>query len=1265
MRLTVSILLLIFALTSVNLAQPTSVKLSLQVNWFTDDLHNANKENFLPHFENIYFPTNDPTPHLFYKVRSPFGYIPKSISLHFDETKVVIDQNISNTEALTKTLVSDFVGEAYVSTENGIQYICISVIPFKKGSSGIERLLNAELTLTPSGIKSEAKRVSTQSFRSNSVLSDGSWKMIKVSTSGVYKLAYEDLIEMGFPDPSKITLWGSQATMLSKIPEATYPVDLKEIPISLSLGSDNKFSSGDQAVFFLQGPVEWKYDNTTGRFSHQIHDYSDYAYYYLTDSKSATTTLGNTPALSANTYSTSFTDYAFIEKEDTNLIKSGRGWYGDSFDILSTRNYTFTAQDIQTSTPVWAKMRSVARSTTTSTYSLTHSGTNVLTTTHAGIYNQSETSPASNTAESTGMFTASGPSINLTVNYSRPSPSAAGWLDYLELNFRRNLNISSPYILFRDPAVVGTGNITEFAVSGATSESQIWEISSLWDIKKVETTLTGNTLKGVVNTAELKEYAVFNSSRLEKPTIVGSVDNQNLTGTEPANLVIVSASSYLNQAKRLADLHQNADGLSSIVVTPQQIFNEFSGGKPDVAAIRNFIKHLKEKAIDPETTPRYLLLFGDGAYKNRNASATSPYIITYQSDNSLEVLNSFVSDDFFGLLDNGELPETGLLDIGVGRLPAGNEAEAKTMVDKIDTYINSGVSKDWVNQIAFIGDDEDGNIHMQDANTIATHVENSYPNYVVEKIYFDAYKQISSPSGARYPDVTNAINNRVNKGAFIVNYTGHGNEQYLAHERVLSIADIMSWVNKEKLPLFVTATCEFSRYDDYNRTSAGEYILLNPNGGGVALLSTTRLVYSNPNFTLNYNFFKNVFEKGVDGKNQRLGDLVKAAKNGTGPGVNKLNFSLLGDPALMLNYSQLQVKAETINGKSLTVAFTDTIKALSKVKVEGSVSGTTRSTSMQGNQTNLSILFYDKEKEVTTLSNDNGTPFIYKTRSNILYQGNATIENGKFKSEFIVPKDIAYAIGKGKFYMQATMGNVSGLGNFSDFLVGGISPNAPTDIVGPSIELYLNDESFVDGGISPEQPKLLAIISDSSGINTTGNGIGHDIVAEITGPTTQKIVLNDAYKATPNSYMNGRIEYAINKLDPGDYTLNLKVWDTYNNSGSKKIGFKVVKEEKFALAHLLNYPNPFTENTAFYFEHNRPNDGLDILIQIFSLSGKLVKTIEYTSQPPTSLRVGPIYWDGKDDFGDNIGRGTYVYRIRVRTDSGESIEKYEKLVILR
>jgi len=1272
MRYLITAIILFFSIVKPSFAQSTYTEIPIQVRWFDEIVQNSqntktisNASSKIPRFEGMYFPYNDSIPHLFYLSPSPFGKLSGKVVVTIKNTSVASGNNYAEYVGASQKLSSDFEATGYIAIENGKSKLCVSIVPLRRKGGSIEKLLSCNISVSITPVASaSSQRLTSRS--SQSVLANGNWQMIKVPTTGVFRLSYDDLQAMGFSNPSQVSLWGSQAEMLTKAPTANYPVDLKQIPVYFANGTDNVFNSGDYFIFYVEGPVTWTYNSTTQLFSHQLHDYSDYTYYYLTDSKgTASQVINATNPGVANISTTSFADYAYHEIEDTNLINSGRTWFGEGFDIYSSRDFSFSFPDIDINSPVRVRLRTAARSASASNFKAIANGNTFIVNYHNAVNDASETATVANIIDNTGSFNATTSPLTITVSYSRPTPSSSGWLDFLEVNARRKLNLTSPFLLFRDPNVVGSSNITDFSISGAESSTLMWKINSPNDIEQVSTSFTGGQLHGISSTAVLNDFVAFNVANLEKPTLVGKVENQNLIGTGSANLIIISSPQFLSEAEKLADLHRTRDGLSVLIVEPQQIYNEFSGGKSDVAAIRNYMKYLKELPSTAATELRYLLLFGDGTFKNRNLPPDGPNILTYQSDNSLDPLSSYVSDDYYGLLDNGEVPSTGLLDIGIGRFPAGNSTEAETMVDKVYTYTSATVPGDWQNQITFIADDEENNIFMKDADTIANFVESTYPDYMVEKIYLDAYQQVNSPSGARYPDVTTAINRRVNKGVFIMNYTGHGNEQYLAQERVVSISDIMSWTNSTKLPLFITATCEFSRYDDYHRTSAGEYILENPDGGGVALLSTTRLVYENSNTDLNNNFFHAVFEKNSQGEYDRLGDLVKITKNLTGTGTNKLNFSLLGDPALMLSYPKFSVTPEKLNGKAIALTLQDTVKALSKVIIEGSTNAPSSRTLLDTSASAVTITLFDKEKQVTTLANDNGTPFVYTTRNSMLFQGKASLKNNTFKLEFIVPKDIVYQIGKGKFYFQAKANGQIGSGYYDQVLVGGISSNPLTDNTGPTVNLYLNDENFVDGGITNSKPKLIAVLSDSSGINTTGNGIGHDIIADITGPTAEKITLNDYYTANTDSYQSGRIEYPMEKLAPGDYTLNFKVWDTYNNSSIKTLAFKVVNDEKFTLDHVLNYPNPFTVSTAFYFEHNRPNDNIDVLIQIFTISGKLVKTIEELNIQAGSLRVGPIMWNGKDDFGDNIGRGTYVYRVRVRTASGETTEKFEKLVILK
>ncbi|PKP38294.1 MAG: hypothetical protein CVT98_05220, partial [Bacteroidetes bacterium HGW-Bacteroidetes-15] len=784
----------------------------------------------------------------------------------------------------------------------------------------------------------------------------------------------------------------------------------------------------------------------------------------------------------------------------------------------------------------------------------------------------------------------------------------------------------------------------------------------------LEYNLLGSSAQFKRSTEILREFIAFKPEQAFSVKVLGDVPNQNIHGEPQPEMVIVTHPNFLSQANELAQLHLENSGLQTLVLTNQQVYNEFSSGNADVAAIRNMMRMFYNRAISEVEMPRYLLLFGDGSYNNKSSkSSNTNFVLTYQSENSSHTVNSFVSDDFFGLLDENEGEATGLLDLGIGRIPSSTVAEANLAVKKIRQYLDPSSQGGWHNQISFIGDDGDGNLHMNQSDQLARFVEENYPKYNIEKIYFDAYPMVTTSQGARYPDVTNAINNRANQGTLIMNYIGHANARWLAHEKVLMINDIQSWRNFDRLPLFVTATCEFSRFDDFSYKSAGEHSLFSSQGGSIGLVSTSRVVYANPNFALNRNFFQYVFAErddyveGETDKYYRLGDVLRLAKIATGSSINKRNFLLLGDPALRLHYPEVDLAVSEMNGKPITVEL-DTIKALQKIEIKGVVNGARFADDFFGE---AEITLFDKVKNITTLSNRGGTPFEYKTRENTIYKGRSSVVDGVFSSTFIIPKDIMYSYGRGRFSLFASSGIFSGSGYFEDFIVGGITENIGSDVEGPSIEVYLNDKKFVSGGITDSNPKLLVHLSDSSGINTTGVGIGHDLTATITGPMEMNYVLNDYYVSEVDSYQGGKVEYQLSDLETGSYKLSVKAWDVYNNSSETGIEFTVKADTEFSLSHVLNYPNPFTESTGFYFEHNQPFEDFDVSIQVFSPSGKLVKTIEYLFPGTGSYRVGPIYWDGLDDFGDRIGRGVYFYKLKVRLSNGKTAQSYQKLVILK
>lgn len=1120
-----------------------------------------------------------------------------------------------------------------------------------------------KVTTTPSNVK---KYQNNKTFNNNSVLNSGDWYKISVLSDGVYKIDYNFLKNLGLDvdnlNPNDFKLYGNGGKMLPALNSDYRADDIVQNSVQVYGATDNVFDPEDFVLFYGQSPHSWKYNSTSGYFEHDKHQYSDSTFYFITFSntgESPKRIATQSTSLSPNTNVTSFNDFQFHEKDAVNLIKSGSVWWGDVFDVNTSYNYAFNFPNIDLSTPVNLEFSIAGRSGTGSSFTATLNSTSVtlpLTPVNMGSYHSKYAWPASGTLSTLPSSSL----VNVQISYSKPTSESVGWLDELELNVRRNLVMSGDQMIFRDLQSVGAGNVSTFTLSNALTVNQVWDVSDGLNPKEQTFNLVSSNLSFNVQTDTLKEFIAFNSNYKTDVYGLGKVDNQNLHAIQGADMIIVTHPLFLSHAAQLSTFHSD-EGLNVITVTPQQIYNEFSSGSQDIVAVRDFLRMLYERAPNPQSTPKYLLLFGDGSYDNKNRIVgNTNFIPTYQTPNSVDVIGSLVSDDYYGLLDvnEGTWAGTEFVDIGIGRLPVKNTEEATNVVNKILNYNKSSTMEEWRNKIAFLGDDEDNNTHMSQSNSLSLIVETNNKEYNPDKIFFDAFQQVSTPGGDRYPDVNDKFSETINEGSLIVNYTGHGGEAGLAHERVLTIPEIEKWENTD-YPLFVTATCEFSRFDDPLRTSAGELVLVNPDGG-VGLLTTVRLVFSSPNFVLNQSFFNEVFKKN-NGEYQALGDIFMTVKNLNASVPNNRNFTLLGDPALKLAYPIHDVVTTLID--SNVVSSTDTLRALQKVTISGEVRDD------NGNKLNNfnGIIYptvFDKFKPITTLANDGGAPYNFSLQTSKLFKGKVSVTNGDFSYSFVVPKDIAYNYGEGKLSYYAENQVEDANGYHTNFYIGGTSSSYAEDNVGPEIELFMNDENFVFGGMTDENPILLANIYDLHGINMVGNGIGHDIIAILDNETDESYILNDYYEADLNSYQKGKVYFPFENLAEGRHTLTLKVWDVYNNSSEATIEFVVVKSRDIVLDKVYNYPNPFTTYTEFWFEHNQPGKPMYAQVQIFTVSGKLVKTLD-----KHILNEGyhstSITWNGLDEYGDKIGRGVYVYRLKVRADNYSVAEKYEKLVILR
>lgn len=1129
------------------------------------------------------------------------------------------------------------------------------------------------------GLVLPALALGQRSYQPHSILASGNWYKLSVKNAGVYRIDLAFLNNLGINtsnlSSNSIRLFGNGGQLLTEANAGPWTDDLYENAIMVVDGGDGILNGSDHILFYASGPDRWLKDSINNRFTHQKNLYSDRSYYYISVGGNGKRIAPAPAAGSPNTTVSSFSERVFHELDTVNFLASGREWYGEEFANMpgktTTRDFGFTIPGIQTSTPITVVSQYISRSVgVPSRFDVKINnlpvGQAVINSVSGGQYDLFA-------QQATSVFNGSVASNNFIVNYTYQPGSfnAQGWLNWCEVFCRRQLTMDGvDQLLFRDWASVNVGNTAEFVVNNANANTQVWDITNPLDPLRMPGNFSANAFRFVNTATRLREYVAFNPTNYLVPVAAGRVNNQDLHNALPVDYLIITYPPFQQQALRLAQFHQQQNGLRTLVVTTEQLFNEFASGTADPVAIRDMAKMYHDKyGADPANKLRYLALFGDASYdfKDRLNNNTN-YVPAWENYFSLDPLSTYASDDFFGFLDDNEDINSGLvtnlLDIGIGRIPARTADEAKNFVDKVMAYASQDALGPWRNNFTFIADDEDNNLHLQDAEIFTNTTTTVAPIYNQQKIYLDAFQQESGSGGSRYPQVNLAIDNQVYNGTLIWNYNGHGGARRLAEETILDQEIVNSWNNPFKLPLFITATCDFAPYDNPAINSIGENILVRPRTGGIALMTTTRVVFAFSNRIMNDNYLRIALQPDANGKYKSLGDAMKDAKNYTyqtsGDITNNRKFTLLGDPALTLAFPAMRVRTTKVNG--IAVPQADTLSATERVTIEGEV------TDLQGNLLNnfngaVYPVVYDKPQSVNTLGNDatsQVTSFV--AQNNILFRGKATVQNGRYTFSFKVPKDINYNYGNGKLSLYAENGTTDAQEAFRGFVIGGAGNNAGNDKEGPEIKPFLNDERFANGGISNENPILIVKLADSSGINTVGTGIGHDIVATLDDDNHQFFILNDFYQSDLDSYQQGVVRFQMPELAPGPHTLRIKAWDVLNNSNEVLLEFTVVNDDDLSLSHVLNYPNPFTTKTQFWFEHNKPGQPLAVSIQIMTITGKVIKTIERTVTTDGN-RSAEIEWDGKDEFGDKPGRGVFLYKLRVVTPDKKKKEVIEKLVI--
>lgn len=1104
----------------------------------------------------------------------------------------------------------------------------------------------------------------------SSVLSTGQWAKLGVTSRGIYKINYEIFNDAGFEpgsvDVNKIQLYGQGGGMLPQSNQVNRPKGLQENAIYTVGFEDGSFDRDDYILFYSEGP-QLEYVNDQGLLVYEKNLYADTTYYFITVAsiegkrmKTQASLSGGLPKIDR------YTNYLYYESDQINILSSGREWFGQFMSSNSPMRVDFENVPILLqSTELTVISSAVNRSQQHASFIFSVNGTQIGSLETAGV--------GSGTYDDKGVVVTdtlridsdlinNPESFEFEISYQGPGN---GLFDYLQVSYQTPLTFKGRSIQFRSPSSLNNPS-SAFHISNAGNGLVIWDVTDPQNVMIQQHLTNGDQAIFGANSHSLKEYVAFSGGDFPLPLNLQPVNNQDLQGMPVPDLLIVAHPLFQDQAEQLASFRVQNDQLEVKVATTEQIYHEYSSGRQDVTAIRDLVRDLYRR----NDKLKYLLLFGRSSFDYKNITADNTnFVPTYQSRNSVDPIYSYSSDDYFGFLDDDEgiwreeLSGIGghILDIGVGRIPVTTPEEAQNVVNKLIHYASHPATLgSWKQDIYYVADDGDFNLHQRDADLLATNVDTANIDFNVHKIYMDAYPQQQTPNGESAEAVNFALEEAIKKGALIINYTGHGSEFRWAEETILNHNMITSWENIDRLPLFVTATCEFGRHDDPKRISGAEKLITNAKGGAIGLVTTARPVFASKNFILNKAFYEialNYTESGYP----TLGAIFKYIKNDSYNIVANRNFTLLGDPSMKLAYPGKKLRITNITNDDIAV---DTIQALSKIKITGEIIDT-EGAPLNHYQGVAEVTVYDKQTTTETLGSDGGRTFTFNERNSVIFRGQASINSGVFAVNFVVPKNINYQNGTGKIslYALSTNGLEDAGGAEGSFYIGGSNKNPPLDNTPPEISLYMDDTSFLDGGTTGRTTLLLARLSDESGINISKSGLGQDISAVF--DSGEEIILNDFFMADIDAYQSGWVRYPVNGLAEGKHTVTLKAWDIYNNSNTSSLDFFVYDGARLTIGEVLNYPNPFSEQTSFLIDHNQPGTDLEVNIRIFDRQGKLVHQI-FTNYKNSPSAINDITWNGTNGNGVPMEDGIYLYQVTVKSNtSGDKNVGNQKMILIK
>ncbi|MEG2674603.1 MAG: type IX secretion system sortase PorU [Muribaculaceae bacterium] len=1108
--------------------------------------------------------------------------------------------------------------------------------------------------------------LSVKTYTNESALNSGNWVRVKVTETGIHKITQADISKWGFSDIQKIRIFGYGGSPVTEILDNTYIDDLPQVPV---------LRNGNQILFYAQSHESWNSYTSYGMSYKQVqHPYSEAGYYFITDKDVPDLLVEKRSGAITGNEVTTFTERFYYEKELYSPGQTGRYLLGEDFKYKTSQSFKFSLPDYVNGTKVYVLTAFGAKVMNgTSQLSFQQNGTNLPYDVRDKI--DAVTSPAYEhvkVTETCKSFIPTTKDITYTINYKSNGTLFVSRLDYITINYTRSLKLVEKALLF---STESASNDRHFSIAGASSNTLLWDVTKNNAPIGITLTMNGTVGKFAPIDSKKHDYVAFEpSASYNSPTFVENISNQNFHGVENPNMVIITRQEFNSEAQRIAELHRTQDKMKVLVINQQDIYNEFSSGTPDAMAYRKLMKMFWDRWNDNKelAKPGYLLLFGRGSYDNRQITekvkeSKYPKILTWQSVVGDNENSSYNTDDIFGILSDGSgiALHSNVLDIAIGRMPVKSASEAKIAVDKLYRYVTKKDFGSWKNNMLIVADDEDGAEHMkQSENCISQMKKYGGKQYIYNHIYTDAFTAISVGAGRNYPDARTKMFQKLQEGCLWVNFIGHANPVSWTHDGLLNINDINN-MYLNHYPLFLTATCEFTRFDA-DDVSGGEILFLNGRGGAISLISTSRVVNISDNGNLSHQIASFVFRKDDDGNYPRTGDILKNGKNAVNSGVdggNRLRYFLIGDPAMRLSYPKYTVNLETINDVAISEENCPTIKARENVTITGSIYNTSNKKATDFNGIIVPTL-YDAETSVETNGyGDGGVKYVFQDRSNKLYIGQDSIKNGEFKLNISMPTEIQnnYSTAMFNFYAHDA-DSIEANGANENLYVYGYDESAKPDTEGPEIKyVVLNSPSFKSGDTVNESPMLTAAFSDKSGINVSTSGIGHQMSLLIDNSENRTDAVQ-YYTPAIGEGNGGVVNYPLSALSAGNHTLRFKVWDIANNSSEQTIEFNVNPGMKPEIYEVYTTSNPAKVQADFYLKHNRPDALITVTIDVYDLSGKEVWSHTETGKSDFYTSF-PITWNLKDNAGRRVNRGIYVYRAGISTDGIQEATKAKKIAV--